>query len=85
MRESHVFGNLALIQPSFFARRNQPLEDRIVLNLKGRRPRFARPASFGFSRLTHISSVGNALPNPLIRDRLERDVIWGGCSGKWIL
>lgn len=72
-----MFGNLALIQSSFFACGNQPLEDRIVLSLKGGRSRFARPASFGFSRLTHISSLGNALPNPLIRDRLERGVILG--------
>lgn len=41
MRESHVFGNLTLIQPSFFACRNQPLEDRIVLRLKWGRSRFA--------------------------------------------
>lgn len=41
MRESHVFGNLALIQPSLFACGDQPLEDRIILRLKGSRSRFA--------------------------------------------
>ena len=74
MRKAQMLGNFALIEAGFLSGCDQSLKDCIIFSLKGRRPRFARPASLGFDRLAHLSSLGNALPYPLIRDKLERAV-----------